>query len=399
MAINEVIEQSPEFKKLVQKGQRVCVKFKTNLTLNSLLEEVQISEYGKSLKVLISTKTRWFSEYLMFKRILENRDDMDGTIAAYADEKYEGEIKEFFLKSYVFTDEEYKLIKFFVSIFDTLFKFSTRLSSDSEPSMSEIIPSIKSILGFLNKEKEKCVNENESITIYEPSTVIGDDELVGFDQCDIVFEQNRRDVSFHYEDSTKELYEIKTGLIDNTIKSIEKYFIETNSLLSNEDCLISTLLNPKFKTMYFSNIQTDMAKQITKELISKLDQGNDLLLNSSRDDNNENNLFVYGIEREEQTQMDEVEKYINEARIGLNADLKTILSYWEINKCKYPHLYRLSRRYLCYIASSASSERLFSMSSNFFQKHRTRMLSSNLENECILKSFIDNNGIEELLDN
>ena len=58
---------------------------------------------------------------------------------------------------------------------------------------------------------------------------------------------------------------------------------------------------------------------------------------------------------------------------------------------------KLARKYLVNLASSCSSERLFSVAGTYFEKRRTRMLGSTLESECLLKSFIDNNGINQLI--
>ena len=73
------------------------------------------------------------------------------------------------------------------------------------------------------------------------------------------------------------------------------------------------------------------------------------------------------------------------------------MSFWENNKNELKMLYKLARKYLVNLASSCSSERLFSMAGTYFEKRRTRMLGSTLESECILKSFIDNNGVNELI--
>ena len=113
-------------------------------------------------------------------------------------------------------------------------------------------------------------------------------------------------------------------------------------------------------------------------------------------------IMNYGIEQnvelnEELTIEQEIEEYLRKENIGKNADIKFIEEFWDRNKTELKMLYKIAQKYLVHLASSASSERLFSAAGNFFDKERTRMLKSTLESECILKSFIDNNGISELI--
>ena len=69
------------------------------------------------------------------------------------------------------------------------------------------------------------------------------------------------------------------------------------------------------------------------------------------------------------------------------------MKYWERKKEQFPTLYSLSQKYMCYLCSSCSSERLFSDASGYYNERRTRMLPSHLEDQCILHSFIKSDGI------
>ena len=82
----------------------------------------------------------------------------------------------------------------------------------------------------------------------------------------------------------------------------------------------------------------------------------------------------------------ELEEYLKEDCLSddsTNEDStnEMVKMYWETKKFVYPTLYKLSRKYLTLLASSCSSERLFSDASNYFTKKRTRMLNSTLESE------------------
>lgn len=54
-------------------------------------------------------------------------------------------------------------------------------------------------------------------------------------------------------------------------------------------------------------------------------------------------------------------------------------------------------KYLCGITSSTTSEKLFTDASEYYDKRSTMMMSSNLENECIINSFIQGDGIDHFL--
>ena len=68
------------------------------------------------------------------------------------------------------------------------------------------------------------------------------------------------------------------------------------------------------------------------------------------------------------------------------------MDYWKKNGYKYPILSILARRYLAIPSTSATIERIFSLSSNIITKKRNRLSSTNIRTTILLKSW----GIKDI---
>ena len=92
--------------------------------------------------------------------------------------------------------------------------------------------------------------------------------------------------------------------------------------------------------------------------------------------------------------IDEYESYTKEKCNHIKPTLDNWINYWELNKIKYPKLYELSMKYVCYLGSSCSSERTFSTSGGTYTQKRSRLLPYHLEELCVLHSYIKSEGIK-----
>ena len=68
------------------------------------------------------------------------------------------------------------------------------------------------------------------------------------------------------------------------------------------------------------------------------------------------------------------------------------IDYWERNRDRFPKLYALSKKHLYAVATSCSSERLFSHASGFIPPKRSQLDPSHLEELCILHSWLSREG-------
>ncbi|MBQ4123072.1 hAT transposon family protein [bacterium] len=405
--IQKTIERMNVYKSLVKKVRNTCTKFRQNQTLANILDSVQEEEFGSSLKVLNAVDTRFFTELTMIKRFYEIRSELEGVIEAFASENG-GEIEQFILSSFTFTENEYVLMKYFIDIFEIIYKKSESLSSDAFPTLSDLIPTIKSLHSWL-KNKQQNINDDQMETslISNNVTLTMDDvtytSFIDFEEV----QQVRNQYSISQQSYEDNIYSIKYNFLNNIISVLEEqFYIGSNNIMTNEDCLISTFINPKYMNKYFDDTQITTVIELVKNKCELLDEiqitQNQQTQSQTNNQFEDEDIMEYGVENMEEVKVDltideEIEMYLKKEKVGKNADITFILSFWENNKNELKMLYKLARKYLVNLASSCSSERLFSMAGTYFEKRRTRMLGSTLESECILKSFIDNNGVNELI--
>ena len=98
-------------------------------------------------------------------------------------------------------------------------------------------------------------------------------------------------------------------------------------------------------------------------------------------DDDDDDIFISRniIEEEEYTE------YIKESVIS-NKDINP-LDFWKQNTYRFPILSTLARRYLAIPATSASIERVFSISNNIITKSRNRLFPDTIKQFILLKSW------------
>ena len=208
--------------------------------------------------------------------------------------------------------------------------------------------------------------------------------------------------------------------IKRGIEKLEKYFprrITSSNIRSLKVYILTLILDPRFKLIHFQNNGLLLHyKNIYNDAISILQfeyikLRNELNLNnnnnitnpnisfdelamentticSNNSDNNEDNeddedddIFISkNLNKEE-----EYTEYIKESTIS-NKDINP-LDYWKQNSYRFPILSILARRYLAIPATSASIERIFSISNNIITKSRNRLLPNTIKQLILLKNW------------
>src|SRR6266536_720838 len=106
-------------------------------------------------------------------------------------------------------------------------------------------------------------------------------------------------------------------------------------------------------------------------------------------DNNNDNTESSDSENEFYIQPDDIEDeyltYLKETNAIQNTQP---LDYWKNNSYKYPILSVLARRYLAIPATSASVERLFSVTSNIITKNRNKLSLNTIKQLISLKNWL-----------
>ena len=196
--------------------------FGQNKTLTNILQKVQEDEFGYSLKVLNSIDTRFFTDLIMIKSFYEIRGELEGAIEAFASENEEN-IREFILSSFTFSENEYNLMKFFIDIFEIIYKKSEFLSRDTIPTLSELLPTVKSLYSWL-KNKQKNLNDDqmEIVIISNNVTLTIDDmtytSFIEFEEM----QQIRNQYSISQQQYEDNIYTIKYDFLNTIISVLEE---------------------------------------------------------------------------------------------------------------------------------------------------------------------------------
>ncbi|XP_029654935.1 zinc finger BED domain-containing protein 6-like [Octopus sinensis] len=215
-------------------------------------------------------------------------------------------------------------------------------ASKRSATASMIIPSIKTILLFLEKAKESC-----------------------------------------------EFYEIKETT-EKLMSSIDKRF---TFYFENESLCITTTLDPRFKTRFH---KTCMIERIKKLIVKYMKDSN-----SPDTKLSENAISLTKIQNSETLTFEEIfsqisssnrimsmEKnyqhcYLTELQNYLELDLirrtDNIFTWWKNFTNIFPRLSKMALKYLTAPASSVESERVFSTGRNIYQPKRNRLLPENGE--------------------
>jgi hypothetical protein len=201
--------------------------------------------------------------------------------------------------------------------------------------------------------------------------------------------------------------------IKRGIEKLEKYFprrITSLNIRSLKLYILALILDPRFKLIHFknsgllfhySNIYNDAIGilrfeyiKIRNELkLKDTDNTNisfdelalEATINNDDDDDDDDDIFISRNINEEEEYME----YIKESIIS-NKDINP-LDFWKQNTYRFPILSTLARRYLAIPVTSASIERVFSISNNIITKNRNRLFPDTVKQLILLKSWkLDN---------
>ena len=194
----------------------------------------------------------------------------------------------------------------------------------------------------------------------------------------------------------------------NSIRNALKKHIKTylDPYLDNSNQVLSTFLDPRYKTMFFTDVPIDSKQHITsikRELIKQYENiyDHDTIVSQTSDinevpaqpevGNHEKDHFrewaynkfasklkakgsnLQSSESEltiRQRIEHEVDRYCDE---GMIPEDKSPVDWWRLNKVIYPTLAGLSIKYLSSPPSTVESERLFSIAGNIYSPHRNRL--------------------------
>ncbi|XP_030009081.1 zinc finger BED domain-containing protein 4-like [Sphaeramia orbicularis] len=162
---------------------------------------------------------------------------------------------------------------------------------------------------------------------------------------------------------------------------------------------LATLLDPRFKNLGFGNPAKaqEAEKQLILEcatLIQPAETSDPQIApsSSSTADNSLWDMFDQKVKSKTTTRSItadttiEVGKYLQEPFIPRSADP---LAYWKERAVVFPHLHKLSKKFLCIPATSVPCERVFSKAGEVITKKRNRLHPSTAEKIIFLNKNLE----------
>ena len=214
------------------------------------------------------------------------------------------------------------------------------------------------------------------------------------------------------------LGKVNTSLVGSMLNDIltaieNRFFDESNqSILSNPNYFIPTILDPRFKyslpnydnaKAWLINMVLHTEVEESESASPSMCQPSDVPSSSTSDQPDWSACFKdilsqskpassSNSESASATKVEEVEKYLYDAPEPIWEDP---LRYWRRNQRVYPTLAFLARKYLAIPATSVYSERLFSEFGQIYQKNRFRLRPETSEKILFLHQNLprsNNNG-------
>lgn len=173
-----------------------------------------------------------------------------------------------------------------------------------------------------------------------------------------------------------------------------------NDIENNNIYMIATLLDPRFKTLAFSNndcitrasnmLLEEANKYISNDTVSTSTNDSMQNINNSQSHVNDEHISLWSSFDTEiivtnnnmsnsTVTATEVRNYLEIQYVHRRSNP---LLFWSANKIQYPILSKCARDYLCIMATSVPSERVFSKAGNIINKKRNR-LKPNIVNQIL----------------
>ena len=208
-----------------------------------------------------------------------------------------------FIENYTINETEADLLKFFLFYVKRLYSESMILSSDTECTLSLVIPTIRSLIGYYKNELDVLMYTQDEYT-YNEISITNDNRCFRsfYEFEEEVEEKDYNGYQWLLNEQKVNIYNTKKELLEKIIEGIEIKMINTNDLIMNEESIISTFINPKFKDLFLDDDQ--MA--IVDNFFSKYDTN----VTSSQ------SKYSVGIIRKKERDYNEVKKIYQRGCIG-----------------------------------------------------------------------------------
>lgn len=330
LVLNKIMDED-SINPTIIKCSSVVSHFKHSNIATGALTNKQMQLGIEKHKLIQSVKTRWNSTYYMLKRLIEQREAIIGVLSdrLITSRTHAAQL--------MLTEEEWTVIESITTILEPFEIVTNLFSSESEPTISIIMPIIKSLMeNFILKT-----------TPEEPA-----------------FLKNiKRLLQKEIESRFKDFFCVSvTGVTDINIFDM------------------STFLDPRFKNKERFIGSLVKTQRYFRNLIESDDDLLDAEVEYTQNSSKKSALDIL-FPNEQSTTSNEVDMYVSESVIPKNM---CPLQWWKNNENKYPRLTKYAKRYLCVPATSVPSERSFSNAGNIVNAKRACLKSDNVKKLCFL---------------
>jgi hypothetical protein len=370
--LNENTNENENNDIVTTKLRKLVVLIKYNLENRKLLIE-GIEKYKKegiipsnynTTRIPLDNATRWNSTYKMIKTAIDLKQPLIYIAKVTTNKDY---------KRYILTETEWTELNELKNIFEIFIKPSVKLQAEIYTTLNlgllYIYQTYQKLYTLYYNYKEKQRQQINNQTVNYNSLILAINS--GLDKFEKYFPKKLTPTTFkHYKPY------ILSIILDPRFKMMhfnEKGLLHHYSAISNDAIMMLRYEYTKLKIELKS-------KNITASLSSSFDELGEIYnVSEPESSDSDNDLFI----RSEITD-EEYNVYLKENIISQKINP---LEWWRKNFEKYPILNILARRYLAIPATSASIERIFSISNDIITKKRNRLNAETIKQLVLLKSW------------
>lgn len=335
--IPKEIFEHPDVKTVLDKVKRIIKLFKQSTLAADALRQAQGAAF---LKLISSTEIRWNSVYYSLVRFVMLIVIINGILIDYP-------------RIEAMTAAEVEILKELIDLLKPLEVLTRKISGEKYFTSSRVIPQVR----FLKKDFAK---------------------LEGTLKTDIS--------------------KLSLGILN---KAIAKRFgkVESNHFLA-----VATILDPRFKKVYFTDIValTNALNRINSLIKRDLQNANSTnvpqpqpeegpVAPEASKEEDEFWQFHREFSKQNHTGSDEFVGYHPELKLYLDLALEDPKSdpiqYWCDQKKNFPHLAKVALKYVSVVATSVSSERLFSKAGIHYTRRRNRLKGKRVSTLLFLQAL------------
>lgn len=338
LVINTALKSQRTVTDMITVAKKIVGHFNHSSLAYYKLKKIQADLQMPEKQLIQDTTTRWNSTYFLLERLLEQKR----CISLYCSENDLGNLS---ANQWSLLEGTLHLLKPFEQV--------TRKMSSSRSVISEVIPTLRLITHFLNKESQLFfgVGSLKENLLKELTTRFSDIEKNYFYTLATILDPRYKGHFFTTNiDTNKALYEQLIITVDNNTTSVK-------------DHQQTDMNAPQTPDMDLEENRNQPSTSETCEVL--WDCFDEIITSVTLQSNTETSSI-----------QDEVNKYLTGPLLDRNSD-PTV--WWKSNAIYYPNIAQLARVYLSAPSNTVYSERVFSEAGNVYEEHRSKLTPQNAE--------------------